>query len=131
MPGRSMKKLDRDELAQALGAVARAAREREGLTQEDVAVQVDLVTQVYGRLERGGMLPSIETLRKLALGLRVSADELLGLGRERRAGAGHPRSGDDRPDFRRLIRYVRTLDPAGLRVLLVVAGALAGVRVRQ
>ncbi|HEX8705831.1 MAG TPA: helix-turn-helix transcriptional regulator, partial [Myxococcaceae bacterium] len=40
-------------LASTLGAVARAARMRAGLTQEDVAERIGMASEVYGRMERG------------------------------------------------------------------------------
>ncbi|HEY0092769.1 MAG TPA: helix-turn-helix transcriptional regulator, partial [Archangium sp.] len=43
-------------LAATIGTAARAARVQANLTQEDVAERVGLATEVYGRLERGGML---------------------------------------------------------------------------
>ncbi|MFP2934834.1 helix-turn-helix transcriptional regulator, partial [Pyxidicoccus sp. 3LG] len=67
------------KLATTIGAAARAARTRLELTQADVAERIDVATEVYGRLERGGMLPSVQTLLKLCHELHVSADELLGL----------------------------------------------------
>jgi transcriptional regulator with XRE-family HTH domain len=67
----------RAELAQMIGHRARAARSRAKLTQEDVAERTGIVPEVYGRLERGIMMPSVPTLWKLAVVFRISADELL------------------------------------------------------
>ena len=53
------------KLARHLGKTARAARLLAKLTQADVAERVGIATEVYGRLERGAMLPSAPTLRKL------------------------------------------------------------------
>src|SRR6218665_3222801 len=76
-PGTMAKKL-----ATRLGECARAARQRLNLTQEDVAERVGIATEVYGRLERGNMLPSVPTFRKLCAVLSLSADEALGLSSE-------------------------------------------------
>ena len=52
----------RDVLALQLGKLARAAREKAGLTQQETAERVGVVTEVYGRMERGLLLPSLPTL---------------------------------------------------------------------
>ena len=67
------------KLAKHLGGVAREARTAARLTQADVAERIGIATEVYGRLERGGMLPSVPTLRKLCSVLRADANALLGL----------------------------------------------------
>ncbi|WP_216623551.1 helix-turn-helix transcriptional regulator, partial [Corallococcus exercitus] len=67
------------KLAVSVGAAARAARLRAGLTQADVADRVGIASEVYGRLERGKMMPSVPTLFRLCLALQLSADASLGL----------------------------------------------------
>ena len=116
-----------DELAKTLGAAAREARTRIGLTQADVAERVDIVTEVYGRLERGLMLPSVETLRKLCRTLSVSSDVLLGLRdglstAERPAPYGAPYG--EPPEVRRLLRRLKRLGPKHLRLISLVAAEL-------
>ncbi|MFM2151728.1 MAG: hypothetical protein RL199_163 [Pseudomonadota bacterium] len=66
------------ELAKAIGRRARAARAALGLTQAEVAERVPLAAEVYGRLERGGMLPSVPTLMRLAAVLSVEPSALVG-----------------------------------------------------
>ena len=96
---------------------------RAGLTQAEVAERLGLSHEVYGRLERGLLLPSILTLRRLCLVLHLPADRLLGL------ASAHPplwtRSPPterDSPQVRRLIRSVRELSASRLRMLsLLVA----------
>jgi transcriptional regulator with XRE-family HTH domain len=61
-----------------LGKTARAARRRLGLTQAQVAKRLELAVGVYGRIERGGMLPSLPTVLRLCRVLKVDANELLG-----------------------------------------------------
>ncbi|NOK15145.1 helix-turn-helix domain-containing protein, partial [Corallococcus exercitus] len=74
----SRRQLER-KLAVSVGAAARAARLRAGLTQADVADRVGIASEVYGRLERGKMMPSVPTLFRLCLALQLSADASLGL----------------------------------------------------
>ena len=111
-------------LATTLGATARAARERAGLTQADVAERVGIASEVYGRLERGRMLPSVQTLRRLCLALAVPADDLLGL-RDTAARASEPPAGyGEPPEIRRLVRRLKRLDSGRLRLLSLLAEAL-------
>ncbi|NMO22602.1 helix-turn-helix transcriptional regulator [Pyxidicoccus fallax] len=116
------------KLATTIGAAARAARTRLELTQADVAERIDVATEVYGRLERGGMLPSVQTLLKLCHELHVSADELLGLASHgtgsTRSSAEPPPSPQERPEVRRLLRTVRQLEPSKVKLLGLVANAL-------
>ncbi|MCP3099182.1 helix-turn-helix transcriptional regulator [Myxococcus sp. K15C18031901] len=115
------------KLATTIGAAARAARSRLELTQADVAERIDVATEVYGRLERGGMLPSVQTLLKLCHELHVSADELLGLAAQ---GPAPTRASDapvapaERPEVRRLLRTVRQLEGSHVKLLGLVANAL-------
>ena len=124
--GSASKGMDK-KLATTIGASARVARGRMELTQADVAERIDVATEVYGRLERGGMLPSVQTLLKLCHELHVSADELLGLAAQgappSRASAAPPPT-PERPEVRRLLRSVRQLDPAQVKLLGLVANAL-------
>lgn len=117
------------KLATTIGAAARAARTRLELTQADVAERIDVATEVYGRLERGGMLPSVQTLLKLCHELHVSADELLGLSASHGASNASrasepPPSPQERPEVRRLLRTVRQLEPSRVKLLGLVANAL-------
>jgi transcriptional regulator with XRE-family HTH domain len=113
------------KLAKIIGQAARTARERAQLTQADVADKVDLVTEVYGRIERGGMVPSVPSLVRICRALRVSADELLGL-----AGPGGtprfdlPEDQDERPEIRPVIRIMRDLPAEQLKLLRQVAQAM-------
>ena len=112
---------DMDALKRVLGASVLAARERSGLTQVEVAEGVGLVSAVYGRIERGQMLPSVPTLFRLCMALGVSSDDLLGLDdTEREVLVGSP-TVEASPELRRLEALVRTLSPAALRTLSAVA----------
>ncbi|MBJ6760198.1 helix-turn-helix transcriptional regulator [Myxococcaceae bacterium JPH2] len=117
-------------LATIIGNAVRAARQRLELTQADVAERVGIATEVYGRLERGHMLPSVRTLRKLCLVLNASSDVLLGLSATTTVEGSAPQLAEDppeyreRPEVRRLMRTVRKLDSPRLRLLGQVAHAL-------
>ncbi|WP_375770509.1 helix-turn-helix transcriptional regulator [Archangium gephyra] len=119
--------MDEDDigrLKRLLGGALLLARENSGLTQVEVASRVGIASAVYGRLERGQMLPSVPTLYRLCMTLKVSSDVLLGLdAAEREALAGSPLP-EAPPELRRLASLVRTLSPAALRTLMAVAAAV-------
>lgn len=71
--------MTKKKLTVHLGEVLRSARLKAELTQADVAERVGVVTEVYGRMERGNLTPSVLTLRKLCMVLRVDASTALGL----------------------------------------------------
>lgn len=127
------------KLARFLGAAARECRLRANMTQADVADLVNIATEVYGRIERGGVLPSVPTFRRLCRALRADANKLLGLdvpptseasGRPS-AEASEPLPVDameepistpeDPPGLRRLFRYLKKLTPEQLRAIGHVA----------
>ncbi|MDY7228284.1 helix-turn-helix transcriptional regulator [Hyalangium rubrum] len=64
------------ERAVALGVAIRAARESAGLTQEDVASRIDLHPMTYGGIERGRLLPSVSTLTRICVLLKIDPDQL-------------------------------------------------------
>ncbi|MBZ4419098.1 helix-turn-helix domain-containing protein [Myxococcus sp. RHSTA-1-4] len=120
------------ELASMLGAASRAARVRMGLTQADVAERIGMASEVYGRLERGHMLPSVQNLRRLCVVLNVPPHELLGLGenlsapppaKDKAVGTAKVRE-DDTPEMRRLMRNLRKLSPVQLKLMNLVASAM-------
>ena len=61
----------------AIGRRIKAARERKGLTQEELAEEVNLSPMHVSVIERGVKLPKLETLINIANVLDVSADVLL------------------------------------------------------
>jgi transcriptional regulator with XRE-family HTH domain len=67
-----------EQLARTIGNALRTARIRLELTQQDVAEAIDINVLIYGRMERGKLLPSVPTLCKLCVVLQASSDELLG-----------------------------------------------------
>jgi transcriptional regulator with XRE-family HTH domain len=118
--------MTRAKLALHLGAVAREARLKAGLTQEEAAERIGVVTEVYGRLERGHMLPSLPTLLRLCRALALDANPLLGF------SSSHPpawltwdASSEKEPAaVRRLLHTVRQLKPRQLTALRFVASAM-------
>jgi len=71
-----------------LGGKLRQARHHQGLTQQQVAELVDVPAEVYGRIERGAMLPGLKLLVALCIRLGTTPDQLLGFSAAppRRAG---------------------------------------------
>lgn len=61
----------------AIGARIKVARERAGLTQEDLAAELEMSPTHISVLERGVKAPKLETLVKIANTLHVSTDTLL------------------------------------------------------
>lgn len=128
------------ELAQAIGARARALRQQLGATQEQVAEQVNLSPQVYARMEQGRVLPSVRTLVELAEALQASAGALLDGDAHPVSGAslkvhgtapqkrGRPRGTAPAVDFElgAIQRYARLLDPATRSHILSLMKRLAG-----
>ncbi len=110
-----------EKLQRTLGDAARAARLRLGLTQEEVSRKVGLAQSVYGRIERGGMMPSVPTMRKLCEALDISADALLSLGRPKRAGAASneapPPAAGEHPELSRIIHLLHGWPPERLALL--------------
>lgn len=116
-------------LASTVGEASRQARMRAGLTQADVAEKIGVATEVYGRMERGKMLPSVPTLLRLSVALRSGPDELMGMaprnGNEESPWADEVPSGlDDTPEMRRLLRSLRRLKRPQIKLMHLVATAI-------
>lgn len=116
-----------DETPQpGLGTRLRMARTRLDLTQEQVAHAVGFVPTVYGRIERGDMLPSVSKLRELCVVLGISADLLLALpppARPEEQEQGEEEL-ETQPALRRLTMLVRALPPARFRLFRVALQTL-------
>jgi transcriptional regulator with XRE-family HTH domain len=63
-------------VAEQFGANLSHLREQAGITQEDLAFRASLHRTEIGLLERGGRIPRIDTLAKLAGALEVEPGEL-------------------------------------------------------
>ncbi|RKH67493.1 helix-turn-helix domain-containing protein [Corallococcus llansteffanensis] len=112
------------ELAEIIGTAARAARDKMGLTQAEVAERIQLTPLVYSRLERGKMLPSVPSLVRLCAALHLSPEEALGFSpRKARAGKKGGRGPDDET-LQRLLYISRRLEAEQLTALLGVATAM-------
>ncbi|RKH11828.1 XRE family transcriptional regulator [Corallococcus sp. CA053C] len=116
------------ELAGILGAAARSVRVRMGLTQADVADRIGMASEVYGRLERGHMLPSVQNLRRLCVVLNIPPHDMLGLDDSFAAPPPKekpkPRTDEEPPEMRRLMRNLRRLTPVQLKLMNLVASAM-------
>jgi transcriptional regulator with XRE-family HTH domain len=60
-----------------LGRNIRQARCRLGLTQEQMAERIDMAPEVYGRMERGHLVPRLERFVALCRALGESPDRLI------------------------------------------------------
>ncbi len=58
------------------GRHVRSLRQARGMTQEVLAERCDLSADTIGRLEHGSFSPSLETLRKLCVGLDLMLSTL-------------------------------------------------------
>lgn len=65
------------------------ARTNRGLSQKDVAEAIGVAKSTYSLYESGGREPNVQTIKKLADILNVSADELLGIDEEPQTIAAH------------------------------------------
>ncbi len=117
-------------LATTVGESSRLARMRAGLTQADVAERIGVATEVYGRMERGKMLPSVPTLLRLCMALRSGPQELMGLvpvdaSPEKSPWADEVPAGlDDTVEMRKLLRSLRRLSRSQLKLMQLVAAAI-------
>lgn len=109
-------------LAGIIGSAVRSQRNKLGLTQADVAERVGIATEVYGRLERGHMLPSVRTLRKLCLVLNCSSDVLMGLTANSPDVVAQQESDDSA--INRIAKRMRELDPKHISLVGQMVSAL-------
>jgi transcriptional regulator with XRE-family HTH domain len=87
---------------------------------------VGFVPLVYGRIERGDMLPSVPKLRDLCTTLGVSADVVLSLRSEDGTALEQPPTStpEESPEIRRLAMLVRELPPERLKLFRIVLQAI-------
>lgn len=67
-----------------LGQNIKKYRKEQGLTQVELAKRIDAIQTDVHRWEAGKIMPSIESIRKLAKALGVSVDSLLFTEKERK-----------------------------------------------
>ncbi len=65
------------------------AREQKGLSQKDVSEKIGVAKSTYSLYESGKREPNVQTIKKIADVLDVSADELLGIDTEPTTLAAH------------------------------------------
>ena len=65
------------------------AREQKGLSQKDVSEKIEVAKSTYSLYESGKREPNVQTIKKIADVLDVSADELLGIDTEPTTLAAH------------------------------------------
>lgn len=65
------------------------ARERKGMSQKDIAEGIGVAKSTYSLYESGNREPNVQTIKKIADILNVSADELLGIDEEPETIAAH------------------------------------------
>jgi transcriptional regulator with XRE-family HTH domain len=125
------------QLAATIGAVAKQARTRAGLTQADVAEALGTHPEVYGRMERGAVMPSVPTLMRMCLTLGCGPHELMGFA-EVEPGQSAPKANtvppglNDTPEKRRLLRRLACLDSPQIKTLArLVALLLPGRGARK
>ncbi len=109
-------------LASTIGAVAKQARTRAGLTQADVAAALGTHPEVYGRMERGEVMPSVPTLMRMCLTLGCGPHELMGFadvepGQSAPGAHAVPPGLNDTPEKRRLLRRLARLDSPRIKAL--------------
>ncbi len=78
-----------EDIYQSIGRNVRAARDKRGWTQEQLAEKADMHPAFLGQIERGIKKPSLKTLKQVADALGLKAGDLLDetLPRERAARA--------------------------------------------
>lgn len=70
--------VSRNRIPKQLGAAIRAVREELKLTQADLAEKAGLGSNFIGEIERAEKLASIETVVRIANGLGMTGEKMLG-----------------------------------------------------
>lgn len=89
----------------------KAARERKNMTQKEVADNIGVAKSTYSLYESGNREPNVQTIKKIADTLNVSADDLLGLSPDPTTIAAHfdgdEYTEDELEDIRAYAEFVR------------------------
>ena len=125
MPQKRRRKLPPLKLGnEPLGERLAVFRKQRGLTQTELAEQVGITQPLVSDYERGRLQLSAEMTVRFALALKVSCDELLGLGKRSNNGNG---KGPPRRIMKRL-EQIQKLSAHDQRTLLrTIDGFLRGV----
>jgi transcriptional regulator with XRE-family HTH domain len=68
---------DKKQLRKELGEKIRKAREKAGLTQQQVADQASINVSYYAEIERGEVNPSVDKLHDIAKVLKLKSFDIL------------------------------------------------------
>lgn len=68
---------EREKIAYNVGLRIRDFRNQRGLSQEALALNSGIHPAYLGKVERGEKCPTVDTLYKICLGLKISMSELL------------------------------------------------------
>ena len=118
------------ELGSALGSAARSLRQAQRSSQEQVAAQVGISPQVYARMERGQVLPSLRTLVRLAEVLGCSPSALLDSASAKARATARTTATASHVELTAIGRYAAQLDGPTRRHLLGLLRKLAGGKAR-
>lgn len=97
----------------ALGTAIKRSRIDQHMTQDELAVKLDVTSRYIMAIENEGKLPSFEILYKLIRALNISSDSIF-----------YPEKQFDGNPHDRLEHMIRQCDEKQLRVLLATAQAL-------
>jgi len=116
-------------LPATLGAALKQARTRAGMTQAEVAEAIGTHTEVYGRMERGSVMPSVPTLLRLCMTLGSGPHELMGFSElgplQSAPGASWVLpSLSNSPETRRLLHRIQRLNSPRIKLLSRLAAFL-------
>ena len=108
-----------------VGTNIRAARLARSMTQAELSESIGITIESLSRAERGTILPTVNTLGRLATVLGTSIDALAGrtIGRSAASAARSARPAGD-PDRARLQRIVDDLDKKAVKKLIAIAELL-------
>jgi transcriptional regulator with XRE-family HTH domain len=101
-----------------------------GLTQAEVADRIGIAMKVYGRIERGVLLPSIQTFLGMCHVLEADPRVLLGF-MNPGSSPGPRQTTEDPPHVRRLTRLARELGEDEVLALQGVAKVMLEGRRRK
>lgn len=65
------------KIRKELGSKLKATREKENLTQVEVATKADINVNYYARIERGEENPSLDILQRIIKALKAKSSDIL------------------------------------------------------
>ena len=98
------------------GDVIKKARQRSGMTMEELADRVEITTRYLYRIENEGKKPSYDVLYKLIRELSISPDLIF-----------YPERSDKDSEIENLLRMLSACDERSLNVVKATAKALIGI----